>query len=354
MIAATEVRLYDRGDVPWIGALLDLVVAHLGKPWRLLLERIEHAEIDAHPARISTVVRALRRTLGGRAQRAKVARHARSLVLGHPALDRDARDARLAAAGILLDLPAIEIESLLWADLALEQPVVLPSGRPEALALIASANLERIQRAVRRARSLQIRVWDHAHGLVRTVARYGLVAHASRGPDGETVLDVTGPLALFHATTIYGRALAQLVPLLAEQPQFTLDVLCELDGIERILHVEPPLLLPDAPVRRRAPSVADLLAKDLFAAGHLVEREPEPLLSGSDLVFPDLAITPVGTHDRWLVEVVGFSTAEYLVHKLVCADEDRAAEAFNNSHVIRFRRRIAIGSVLERAGPIAR
>jgi predicted nuclease of restriction endonuclease-like RecB superfamily len=341
VIAATEIRLFDDTDVPWIGRVLDLVVAHLGKPWRVLLERIEHADIAAQPQRIAAVVRAIRRGITGRAARAKVARQVRGIVLGHPALSVEDRISRLATAAEQLGMPPVEVESLLWADLALEQPVVLPNGRPFERELVAQANLDRIQGAVRRARSLQIHAWDPANALVRTVARYGLVAHASRGADGETILDVTGPLALFHTTTVYGNALAQLMPLLAEQDRFTLDVVTEQDGIERTLHVEPPLTLPLVRPRGRPPNVAERLTTDL-AKVCAVEREPAPLAAGDDLVFPDLALSPsrdpdemVDQRDRCYVEIVGFSTAGYLAHKLaryraagvervmLCVDEGR-------------------------------
>src|ERR1041384_4520379 len=132
---------------------------------------------------------------------------------------------------------------MLWVDLVTERPVVLPEGRPAETALAAFANLERIQRCVRRAHDLQLRVWDQANELVRTVARYGLISQIRR--DGEaTVLDVIGPLALFHSTIVYGRALAALVPLLADHAQFMLDIRCRLGGEDVRLQVAPPVWLP--------------------------------------------------------------------------------------------------------------
>ncbi len=128
MNAASDIRLFDDFDRPWIASLLELVAAHVGRPWRVLLDRIEHSDLEAHPSRISTVVRAIRRLCGGKAERARVARAVRALVLGHPALDVDERDARLAIAAAKLGLPANEVEPLLWADLALERPVALPDG----------------------------------------------------------------------------------------------------------------------------------------------------------------------------------------------------------------------------------
>ena len=55
------------------------------------------------------------------------------------------------------------------------------------------------------------------------MARYGLIAQIRRDDDA-TTLDVMGPLALFHSTMVYGRALAALVPLLVDHPRFELDM----------------------------------------------------------------------------------------------------------------------------------
>jgi predicted nuclease of restriction endonuclease-like RecB superfamily len=361
MTLAKEIRLFDDRDRPWIGSVVDLVALSVGQPWRVALERVEHAGIEAHPSRIDTVVRAIKRLTGGKAASTPVARKIRALVLGHPALDREAREARLATAAASLGLAPGDVESLLWADLALERPVVLPRGRPDETTLLAFANLDRVQRAVRRARSVQIRAWDRANDLVRTIARYGLIAHVSRGAHGETLLDVAGPLSLFHSTTVYGSALAQLVPLLAEQPRFTLDVICEFDGLERTLRVErlgdprSDLCLPSVRPSKRAPSIAQRLAKELEALGRVVEREPPPIASGDELLFPELSFEVDGAH--WFVEVIGFSTAEYLTYKLsryqaagverivLCVDTDRTAELLDHPRVLPFRKRIALADL---------
>lgn len=357
--AAREIRLFDDGDVPWIASLVDLAMHSVGEPWRVLMERVEHAGLAAHRSRIATVLRGLRRLTGDKAERTRVARNVRALVLGHPALDRDVRDARLAAAAAQLGLEPAEIESLLWADLALERPVVLPAGRPDERLLLAFANLDRIQRAVRRARGIQIRVWDRANELVRTVARYGLLAHVSRGKHAETVLDVAGPLSLFHHTAVYGSALAQLVPLLAEQERFTLDVICEYDGIEQTLRVEHPgmaVRLPSVRPSKRAPTLAERLARELEGVGHTVEREPAVVASGDELLYPNLKLEVSGV--AWLVEVVGFSNAEYLTYKLeryeaagarvvLCVDRDRTAELLEHPRVLPYRKRIRAVSVLD-------
>lgn len=351
-------RLFGDDDLGWISKLLDIVESAVGEPWRVLVERIERAPLHVHGSHRSAMLGALRRILGGTGQRAQVARKARALVLGAPALERGEREARLAAAGAQLGMPGEEVESLLWMDLAMERPVALPAGRPSEGALAALANLERIQRSVRRAQDLRLRVWDRANELVRAVARYGLIAQIERDGDS-VVLDVIGPLALFHSTVVYGRALSALVPLLADHARFELDIRCRFRGEPAHLRVAPPVLLP--PVKaspRRAPSIAERLADELAALGHVVEREPPPIAVGTHLLFPDLAIERAG--GRRFIEVLGFSTQDYVATKLaryrqagiadvvLCVDRAMGPALDGEGQVCSFVRRVEVNDLLIR------
>ena len=347
--------LFGPDDLPWIEQLLDLAAASLGQPMRTLLERVEHTALRAAPGRINRILGALRRVMSGRADRAKVARRVRALVLGHPALDAEARAERFAAAADQLGLVSDEIESLLWADLATERPVVLPNGRPAARTLAALANLERIQSAVRTAFAVRVRVWDDANELVRATSRLGLVSTVTRDETDAITLAVTGPLALFHATTVYGRALAALVPLLVRHERFELEIQTALDGGEQVLRFAPPIWLPASAPAMRTISVAERLARDLEARGCEVERDPPPLEVAADgervLLFADLCVS--GSR----IEVLGFATDDYVAHKraryraagianvVLCVDRERSTIAADDS-LVAYRRRVDAERVL--------
>ena len=96
-------RLYDASDLPWIGKLVDIVMQSVGEPWRVLVERVEHAPLDVHTSHRSAMLQALRRVLGGASQRARIARQVRALVLGPPALGNAEREALAAFAQAGLD-----------------------------------------------------------------------------------------------------------------------------------------------------------------------------------------------------------------------------------------------------------
>ncbi|HEX2688163.1 MAG TPA: DUF790 family protein [Kofleriaceae bacterium] len=353
-------RLYGEGDLSWIAKLVDLIEQSVGLPWRVLVERVEHAPLGVHVSHRTAMLQAFRRVQGGAGARARIARQVRALVLGPPALEPAERAARLAMAAARFGTTPEDIESLLWVDLAMERPVVLPSGRPAEIELAGLANLERIQRLVRRAHDLQLRVWDRANELVRTAQRYGLIAQIRRDGD-TTLLDVIGPLALFHSTMVYGRALAALVPLLADHPRFELDIHSTLGGERVDLQVTPPVLLPKVKVSaRRAPSIAERLAQELLDLDHAVEREPPPIASGEHLLFADLVLDRGGT--RWFIEVVGFATKEYLTTKLeryrqagvanvvLCVDLANAPGCDLETQILQFTRRVDVDDLLAMLG----
>ncbi len=272
-------RTYDLEDLPWIERLIDVVEGSVGQSWRVLVERVERAALDVHGAHRAAMLQALRRVLGG-------------------------AEARGGGDG----------DPLLWIDLAMQRPVALPAGRPAAILLAAFANLARIQRCVRRAHEVRLRVWGEANELVRRVARHGVIAQVRR--DGEaTQLDLVGPLALLHSTLGYGRALAAIIPLLADHARFELEARCWLYGEETEVRIATPIVLPRIPAAMRSPpGLAAQLAQDLSELGYAVEREPLPLAHGPHLMFPDLGFACADV--RWFVEVLGFSTPQALSAKL--------------------------------------
>lgn len=307
--AATEVHLYDASDLPWIAIVVDCVMTCLGLPWRVLQERLEHAPIRG--PRVAAILGAMRRMMDGRAQRTKIARKVRASVLGHPVLDDAARTERLASAGDELGIDPSEIESLLWIDLADERPVILPDGRPDESRLAAYANVDRIQRALRRAKHVRIHAWGNAHPLIRMASRYGLLVRVSSNAstrddvralevgarldasrrDAHTIIDIVGPLSLFHQTHVYGRALGSVVPLLSGLDRFVVEIDADFGYGIASLRLASPVLLPPAPTERGKPSIATKIANALDRVRDLVvERDPPPIAHGIDRLFPDLAI----------------------------------------------------------------
>lgn len=356
--------LLDEHDTPWIRALIDEVEAAVGRPWRELLERIARLPARAAPARAAAVIQTLRSMLTGRERGELKAAEVRRRLLGRAAVDVASRAARLAAVAGALTTTVEQLELAMWTDLPAERTVSMRHGRPTEQAVAAMANLSLIQRALTRCHGLSLRLSGNARAIARTAALRGLLATAQT-QDGEVALEISGPLALFHRTTVYGRALASIVPHLAWCERFVLDASCDFGHGRVLLRLQPPILLPPGPAPQRYDSKVEArFARELTrrAPHWRVIREPSPIDAAGRLAFPDFLLEHRDAGDRrWWVEIVGFWTSAYLQHKLatyraasmprviLCIDAERTVDACDlpaDARIVRFKRSIPIEQVL--------
>jgi hypothetical protein len=117
-------------------------------------------------------------------------------------------------------------------------------------------------------------------------------------------------------------------------------------------------ILPADPPRHYDSQLEEQFAREFrkLAPDWDVFREPEPVVAGSGLVFPDVALQHrYDASRRWLVEIVGFWTPDYVRRKLalyrearvtkliLCIDEARACDEASlpaRAVIVRFRRRV--------------
>jgi predicted nuclease of restriction endonuclease-like RecB superfamily len=257
-----------------------------------------------------------------------------------------------------------ELEAALFADLLGEQIVtgLRPSLSPTELAL--RTNLALTQALLFRATGVTLEVQGNARALVRTAKLRGLICTVSRASCSDTVLEVSGPLALFRRTILYGRALGALVPHLAWCPRFRLRAACLLEErlVDLYLGTGDPILPADPP-RLFDSQIEERFAREFrkLAPDWDVLREPEAVVAGNRLVFPDFALQHrYDASRRWLLEIVGFWTPDYVRRKLalyrearvtnliLCIDEARACDEESlpaGAVIVRFRRRVDAGAV---------
>jgi len=359
-----RLRLFDEVDLPWIGAVIDTAEGALGRPWRELLERWRATPPRAAAARGAIVVHALRRMLSGRVAGGLRARAVRERVLGAVANDDAARAERVRLVAEKLGVDVEAIEAGLWADLASERLVTMPTGRPTEAAVCAAANLTVLQAALGRAYDATVRLTGNPRPVMRLAALGGLIHAARATPDG-VVVDVSGPLALFERTTVYGQALGRLVPALAWCEAWSVRARCRLGGEDVEVVTASPVILPPArPPRRFDSALEARLARDLarLAPAWHVEREPEVVVAGPHLLFPDFALTHRDDATRrWWIEIVGFWTTDHLAQKLaryrvaglanliLCIPGGRSVSAGDvpsGAQIVRFDRAIPSDAVL--------
>jgi len=368
-----EPRWFGSRDAPWLRELIEVYESLVGEPRRALEARL--AELDARrpvprrPPLARGVLDRLYRSEVAAALPPAEARHA----VFTAAAGREAREAVLDRVAARLGVETAELEHSLLADLPGERLLRTPETPVAVADLALSCNLAIAQAALKSSTEVSIRFLGHARGIVRQAKLRGLICVVSRPPDArDLLLELSGPLSLFRRTALYGRQLAGLLTVLPWSRRFELEARClagSREGLFRLRSGDPlpagnePRLYDSALERR--------FAREFLRAAPAWEllREPEPVPAEGTLVFPDFAIQPHGDPSRrWLLEIVGFWTADYLEHKLrrlraarlprliLCIDAERDCGEHalpENARVVRFRKRIDPLEVLAvvEAGP---
>jgi predicted nuclease of restriction endonuclease-like RecB superfamily len=300
----------------------------------------------------------------------------------------------LASVARGLNVTAEELETALFSDLRGERRVPpLPRDlSPPAFA--TRVNLALATSLIRRAATVRITAYGNSRALVRHARLLGLICNVEALPndqrravgDGLSIagisaptgdessgvtLNVSGPLALFHHTEVYGRALASLVPRLAWCHEFELVARC---AMGRGSHLSTFVLRSGDPIStgreliRYDSKLEERFAREFsrIAPNWDLIREPHPVDVGGALAFPDFEL--VHRHDperRWLLEIVGFWTAAYLNEKLrhlrsarlerliLCIDDRRRCREDDlpeHAQVIRYKKKIDPRAVLAKIG----
>jgi predicted nuclease of restriction endonuclease-like RecB superfamily len=259
-----------------------------------------------------------------------------------------------------------DLSDSLFGDLPGERLVGASAQPLSAVELALRCNLALVQALLIRATVVRIDVEGNTRVLVRQAKWRGLIcAGIERSATAGARLEVSGPFALFRNTRLYGRALGELVPLLAWCPRFRLRAECVVRGRRLTLQLGTgdPIFPASAP-RRYDSHLEERFAREFrrLAPAWDVIREPEPIPASGTLIFPDFALCHRSNPARrWLLEIVGFWTPDYVARKLalyrsarlsnliLCIDEDRncaAADLPSGALVVRFRRRVSAAVVL--------
>lgn len=359
-------------DFPWLSVLLDERERFVGRKrgeWKVRVD--DGLPLQAPRQKLLVALRVLDRLSQDQAQSVRPAKVIRA-TLFREAARAASREAAIEAAAAKLGVVEQVMIDHLFSDLTDERLLtpVAPTS-PEQLALLCNGEL--ITQLL--ARALRVRL--DARGKVRAVVRHaklmGLLCQVTPGiAKDEVSLEISGPFALFRHTRIYARALSSLVPRLVWCHSFRLEAECVLGGgrIGRLVlrsgdPIFPARELPpfDSRTEERFAKAFGKLASDWD-----VVREPVAIEAGGSLIFPDFELRHRPTGERWLLEIVGYWTPEYLQKKLallraanierliLCIDEERCCteEARDLSgHVVRYRRKVDPRAVLAIVDPSA-
>jgi predicted nuclease of restriction endonuclease-like RecB superfamily len=243
------------------------------------------------------------------------------MVFAEAARASDTSVAVLSRVAKSLGVTVGDLRDSLFADLPGERLVEAPPRSVSAIELALRTNLALVQRLLFRATTLRVEVEGYTRPLVRHAKWRGLICTiADRSGRGGVSLEISGPFALFRNTGLYGRALGELIPLLAWCSRFHLDAECVIDGRRRALQLatgDP--IFPAAAPRQYDSRIEERFAREFRRAAPEwdVVREPEPIAVDRTLIFPDFALQRRSDPgQRWLLEIVGFWTPDYVARKL--------------------------------------
>jgi predicted nuclease of restriction endonuclease-like RecB superfamily len=354
-------------DHPWLRALLEEHERFIGRPQRELEARLrEPLPCETPPRKLRLAVQVLTRLRPRERKTAVRPGRARALVFGEAARTSAPPRTVLFAVATSLGVSLEALQDSLFGDLPGERLVGAPAPPLSAVELALRCNLAVVQTLLLRATAVRIEVEGTTRALVRYAKWRGLIcAVAERSGAAHATVELSGPFALFRHTRLYGRALGELVPLLAWCPRFRLWAECVFQGRRHTLQLgtgDP--IFPSSAPRRYDSLLEERFAREFrrVAPAWDVIREPEPIVTDGTLIFPDFALQHRSDPARrWLLEIVGFWTPDYVARKLalyraarlsnliLCIDEDRncaEADLPSGALAIRFRRRVDAAAVL--------
>lgn len=253
-----------------------------------------------------------------------------------------------AAAALAVDSDTVE--TALYADREENQIVIDFEPRWDAAGLLEQYNLSLAQTALFDATEIEVRS-DDPKALVSAVKRLRLLYEIELR-DGDRVLIVTGPDALFRRTRRYGTAFARLLRSIAGAAvEWELTATIDDRGRERTLRlnqddVSVPDVEPIAEPTYDSGVEADFAAR--FSALDLdweILREPAPLRTGHRVMIPDFAFEYDHADFRVYFEIMGFWTPEYVEKKLEQIENVEDVE-----FVVAVDESLGVGETLEATG----
>lgn len=280
------------------------------------------------------------------------------------------REESLATAAAMLGVAEDAILPSLFADRAGARRLVPPAQPCSPSDLVAAYNLALAQALLARSTAVIAVVRANLRPVVSYAKLHGLMTRFDEDAEGVTRIAISGPLALFHDTVKYGRALATWFPSVVATPGWSLEARVVLgeETLRLSLDGTAPLPRTHAMARAHDSKLEARLEKDLrrLCSTWSVVRESAVVRIGGRVFFPDFGLTANGR--TVLVEVVGFWTPEYLAEKaallrgatvplVLCVDERHAQGVFApDPRVVLFRRTIdasAVVAACERASDAA-
>ena len=220
------------------------------------------------------------------------------------------------------------VEEFLYADLD-DELILEKFDPPAALDLLKQYNLSLTQTLLFDSTELSFTASGNWQNLFFSVKKLGLIYEVSKNSGVWVKID--GPVSLFKLTKRYGINIAKLLPIIIDNPEWTISAKILWKYTNEICNFKMEsrrhsYLLPKPNL---APVTYDSAAEKSFASqfqalesGWTLKREPEPIPTGTQVIVPDFSLQRADL--KVYVEILGFWTEAYLLRK---AEKLKKAEA---------------------------
>ena len=216
----------------------------------------------------------------------------------------------------------------LYGDVKSMRRITPPPKDLSAVSILHRANEIMIKQYISNALWLELEVSDNSRRVIRQIQWKGLVwAPVARTVEKNNPMDsaeaikihISGPLSLLSSTKLYVNALCSMLPVLAWNEKFVLDIFTERHGTIRKFRYRP-----DAGMRYgKEPKLFDSKVESRFFKEFCkieqnwdIVRESEPVKTSAGLFFPDFSFIHKQSGQKCFLEIVGFWRPEYLKQKI--------------------------------------
>ena len=274
---------------------------------------------------------------------------------------------------VQLNVPWIEIERSLFADVLQFHQLISFGGYEDGAALLARYNVAQCQAVLYDAVNMTIWARDDFKMILRYAKLARLMHWIMRKDDGSYVIRLDGPTSVLNETRRYGVAFAKFLPALLSCRGWSLQAIIQ----RRKANWKSRFRLSPADGLTSNVSPAELFdssVEEEFASkwgeepreGWRLVREGEILHKDQKVFIPDfLFVHESGT--RAMMEVVGFWTPEYLQakretlsvfsqHRILLAVDSSLdwPEDQSTQNVLRYKTKVKVKDVLGLLGSPAR
>jgi predicted nuclease of restriction endonuclease-like RecB superfamily len=212
------------------------------------------------------------------------------------------------------------IEESFYADL--DSELILEKFDPlSPHDLLGEYNLSLTQTLLFGSTELNFTASGNWQRIFYAVKKLGLIYEAYK--DGGFWVKIDGPASLFKLTKRYGTAMAKLLPVVIDNPEWDVQAKILWEYTNEICSFRIESWRHRSLFKKPSLSTVsyDSVVEEDFArrfqglkSGWLLRREPEPVLAGKQVIIPDFSLEREGV--KVYLEVIGFWTVEYLLRKI--------------------------------------